>query len=339
MKSLIPFTVIAASASLADAQTYTNFIRQIQVNSGAEWQVPVDQEGQQLSPLAIDPGGARFELWTIDNEQVIDFLLDQRYVGSYVPQATITIISEDPYQTIPRTRADRPFTVEVDLDGMLADPSAPMAARMVKLHQHVQSYGEDGVGDDINRDDATMIAESYVDQNGKVTLTYNLTAVPGDDRSKVRGEERFTVFSLPDYMVPEQVISSKTVQIWPVADGSLSGVVDGDNLRFNTPTLTVTLNDLYPNSRTYAHAYMGAPALGTAGTIIPGTAVNINDAVPQDRVLTIEDWDQVITDSGQWTIELLTETPFGIDRLDYVTFNINRDISVNGTVTTIEISD
>jgi hypothetical protein len=33
---------------------------------------------------------------------------------------------------------------------------------------------------------------------------------------------------------------------------------------------------------------------------------------------------------------LLTTTPFGTDRLGWVTFNVDRTISVNGTVTTIE---
>lgn len=334
-KALLLSLASVLASTTAQADSYVNFIRQVQVFSTAEWQVPVAQQGQQLSPLAIDPGGARFELWTVENSTLADHLLDHKYVGAYVPQAAVTIETEDPYVTIPRTRADRPFTVTVTLNGMLIDPSAPLAARMVKILQHVQSYGN-GVGVGLDRDQATKLAEGYIGQNGTYVLNYPLTNLPGVDRSKLRGEERITINSLPDYQAPEAQLASKYVQIWPVADGAISGIEDGAQLRFSTPTLTVTLNDLYPDSRTYAQIYKGSPVLGTVGAVVPGTAVLINDAIPHDRVLSVEDWDSVIDSSGTWTLEVLTETPFGTDRLDYVSFNINRDLSVNGAVTTVE---
>jgi len=334
---LLAAVVAGLAATSADAQNYTNWIRQVQVASGAEWDVnDIPQAGNQLSPLAIDPGGARFELWTINNSTLADALLNQVYVGTYVPQAVLTIASEDPYQSVIRTRADRPFTVTLDLSGMVTDPSAPAAARFAHLQHHVQSYGEDGNGVGLDRSLATLTEESFIEGNGAYTFEYALNTVPGDDRSKVRGEERFTVWSLPDFQVPPQILAAQRIQIWPVADGTISGVAEGDMLRFQTPTVTVTLNDLYPNSRTYTQVYKGSPALGTAGTVVPGSALVINDAVPQDRVLTLKDWDRVIKESGTWTMEILTETPFGIDRLHYVTFDINRDINVNGSVTTVE---
>lgn len=43
-----------------------------------------------------------------------------------------------------------------------------------------------------------------------------------------------------------------------------------------------------------------------------------------------------MTSDGVWTMELLTSTPFGIDRLAHVTFTVDRTISVNGSVTTID---
>lgn len=326
---------MALCVPFAHAESYVNFIRQVQVFSNAEWQVPVGQTGQQLSPLAIDPGGARFELWTVEDSSLADYLLDEKYVGAYVPQAAVTIETEDPYVTIPRTRADRPFTVTISLNGMLSDPSAPAAARMVKVLQHVQSYGN-GVGVGLDRGQATQLGEGYIGQNGTYILNYPANNIPGADRSKIRGEERFTINSLPDYQAPEAQLSSRYLQIWPVADGSIAGIEDGQQLRFSTPAITVTLNDLYPDSRTYAQLYKGAPSLGTVGAVIPGSAILINDAIPHDRVLVIDNWDAVIDSSGMWTMEVLTETPFGTDRLDYVSFNINRDLSVNGAVTTVE---
>jgi hypothetical protein len=35
-------------------------------------------------------------------------------------------------------------------------------------------------------------------------------------------------------------------------------------------------------------------------------------------------------------MELLTVTPFGVDRLDYVSFTLDRTIQFNGSVTTQE---
>ena len=222
MKTSAILLALAAVGSVAHAAeaNFTNFIRQVQVASGAELDVDVEQAGQQLSALAIDPGGARFELWTVNEGNFADYLLDQVYVGTYVPQATLVIQTEDPYVTIPRTRADRPFRVSLKIAGMSTDPSAPPAARLVKFQHHVQSYGEDGTDLGIDRALATLSEESYIASDGDYTFDYVLTTVPGDDRAKARGEERFTVWSLPDYQAPENVLASRHIQVWPVADGS-----------------------------------------------------------------------------------------------------------------------
>ena len=335
---ILPFILASLIVpGISCGQIYSNFIRQIQVGSGAEWDVPVAQMGQQLSPLAINPGGARFELWTVNASSSEDYLLDDKYVGTYIPQATIVISSEDPYVTNPRTRADRPFTVSVTMNGMVLDPAAPEAARMAKLIRYVQAYGAGGNELTINRDNATKLSEAVLTGNGTTTLSYSLSSVPGGNLAKLRGEERFVVNSLPDYQVPTGAqLAAKTVQIWPVADGMIDGIADGQGLRFNAPNLTLTLNDLYPDSRTYAQIYKGPAALGTIGVPVPGSAIVIKDAIPHNRVLVLDDWDSVIDESGEYTIELLTQTPFGIDRLDHVTFTINRDINVNATVTTVE---
>ena len=126
------------------------------------------------------------------------------------------------------------------------------------------------------------------------------------------------------------------VQIWPVADGSITGIAGGEVIRFDAPQLTITLHDLYPDSTTYAQVYEGAPRLGADGKVVTGSALVLYGANPVDRTLTISDWDSVLGDDGPWTVEVLTKTPFGIDRLDYVSFTLDRTMEVNGTFTTIE---
>ncbi len=343
-----------AAVSLASGQsvtTYTNFVRQVQLPTGVQYDASVAPTGSGLSSLAINPGGARFELWTVSSPTVVSYLLDTEYVGTYVPIAAVQIDSEDTYgedltntSTIPvtlpamvrRTRADRPFTVYVTVSGLLNGVTDPVAEKSVNLFHHVQSYGVGGTGVNLDRTQATILTQVSVAQNGLQTLNYSINAVPGSNRSKVRGEERFSVFTLDDYQAPASQVASRYIQIWPVADGTISGVAQNQLIRFSMPTLTLTLNDLYPTSSTYLQVYKGNPVLGTTGTLVSGSHLNVNDSVPNSRVLTVSNYDTAFSGDGLWTMELLTVTPFGVDRLAYVSFTLNRTIEVNGTVTTIE---
>ncbi|QTN32957.1 hypothetical protein HZ994_11695 [Akkermansiaceae bacterium] len=321
------------------AEGYTNFIRQVQLPYEPDRitrDVYVNSTGEQLSPLEINPGGARFELHTVKATPLTSYLLDTKYVGTYVPMAEISIRTEDPYTQIPRTRADRPFYVDINISGLLNGASDPVASKSVKLLRHVQSYGT-GDGTAINRSQATLLSQSTVNQNGLMTLTYALSSVPGADRSKIRGEERFSVFTHADYQAPESQLASMFVQVWPVASGTISGISSGQTIQFTAPTLTLSINDIYPDSQVYAQAYRGNRRDdGFVGTILPGSAVIVKETVPQSRLLSVSNWDYVITDDGIWTVELLTSTPFGIDRLSWVSFSVDRTITVNASVTTSE---
>jgi hypothetical protein len=332
---------------MASETTYTNFLRQFQTHSSVVWDASstIEQAGSKPSDLAINPGGGRFELWTVANTSPpVSYLLNTAYVGTYVPMATVAIRSEDPYPTVRRTRADRPFYVDYTVSGLLTGATDPEASKSVNLIRHVQSYGVKGTGIDLDRTQATMLSQVNINTNGTATLSYALTSVPGADRSKVRGEERFSVYTYEDtrtsgaitYTVPPTQVSSAFIQIWPVADASIAGITQGEVIRFRVPKITLTLNDLYPSSTTYAQVYRGAPALGTTGTVLPGSSLVIGDSLPQDRVLVVKDWESVLTESGEWTMEVITETPFGIDRLAYLSFTINRDLRMNGSVTTLK---
>lgn len=336
------FHFLAATSLLAltsaSGQTYSNFIRQTQYPSGVQWDATVAASGSQLSALAIDPGGAKFDLWTVLSSPLTNYLLSSVYVGTYIPVATVQITSADPYVTIPRTRADKPFTVTVTISGLLSGATDPDPSKSVKFLRHVQSYGTGGTGINIDRTQATLLSQASISSNGTQVLTYALTSIPGADRTKIRGEERFSVFSLADYQAPESQIASQFIQVWPVADGTIAGISSNQLIKTTMPQLTFTLNDLYPSSTTYAQIYKGEAALGTTGTVIPGSALVINDSIPQARTLVIpgDKYDSLAPTDGRYTVELLTSTPFGLDRLSYVTFTVNRLIELNGTFTTIE---
>ena len=333
---ILPAILAACMPATADIVSYTNLIRQVQLPSGVVWDASVSQSGTQMSMMGVDSGGSRFELYTVDNESFASSLLAIAYVGTYVPMATVTIRSKDPYGPIVRTRADQPFYVDLTVSGLLTTTGAPASSKSAKLLRHVQSYLAGSTGVDINRSLATLLSQASITQNGAQTLTYALTSIPGTDRTKVRGEERFSVYSVADSLVAETQIASKYIQIWPVASGSLAGMTQGQLIRLTLPQITVTLNDLYPNSTTYVQVYHSDPMLGFVGNVVPGSALVVNDAVPQSRVLTLEGYDALFDNDGRWTMELLTVTPFGTDLLYTVSFDLDRTIETNGAFTTVE---
>ncbi|BCU79074.1 hypothetical protein [Luteolibacter sp. LG18] len=324
-------------AAAQSGSSFTNYIIQYQLPSGTTKQsANLSSTGSQQSDLAINPGGARFELWTVKSSPLTSYLLDSKYVGSYVPMATVSIRSEDPYTTIPRTRADRPFYVDITVSGLLSGASDPVASKSVNFLRHKQSYGASGTGVGIDRTQATLISTSSIAVNGSQTLTYSMTSLTATPQTKVRGEERYSIYSLDDYQAPAAQLASQFIQIWPVADGSIAGITSNQLIRFALPTVTLTLNDLYPSSTTYAQVYEGAAVLGKVGTVVPGSSLVVNETIPQSRVLTLTNWDKIFDADGKWTLELVTSTPFGVERLAYVTFNLDRTIQVNGNVNTIE---
>lgn len=357
LTKLISVFVMSLSCSAQiETVAYTNYIRQTQMPSGVTWDASdtVASAGVKLSALAINPGGARFDLVTVKSSSVsglTEYLLDTSYVSSYTPTAQVVIDSADPYgkdlsvtgpvprnlpAMIRRTRADKPFQVYINTNGLLSGASDPTASKSVTLLRHVQSYGVAGTGVNLDRTQAILLSQASINQNGLQTLNYTLTSVPGADRSKIRGEERFSVFSLEDYQAPASQLASLFIQIWPVADGTISGITANQLIRYTMPSVTFTCNDLYPDSRTYAQVYPGNPSLGTVGSVVPGSNKIIYDSLPQNQVITASGYDSVITQDGRWTMELLTDTPFGTDRLAFVSFDVDRVIQVNGTVTTIE---
>lgn len=354
--SLICLATAALSLPLFGDTTgtaFTNFIRQVQLPSPpvVERDVSVGASSSASgsspiqSPLGIDPGGARFELWTVKNTNPpTSYLLDSRYVGTFIPISTLKITTEDTaYTTIPRTRADRPYTVTVTVEGLLAANSTnPASSQSVNFLRHVQSYGTTGTGVNLDRTQATLKTTTSLTQNRPVANPYvfNFTVneIPGSNRAKIRGEERFSTYSLDDYQAPASQLASQFVQVWPVADGAIAGITNGQMIRFALPSVTLTLNDLYPDSNTYAQVYRGAPTLGKTGWIVPGSSLIYKDSIPTSRILTLTGYDTVFDEGGdgQWTMELITITPFGADRLAYVTFNLDRTIEMNGSVTTQE---
>jgi hypothetical protein len=315
-------TALPENATSAD---YVFYIRQKQLQSGINWDIPVQSEGETMSPLALDTTGSTFELWAIKaTSPQSECLLDTTTVGGYLPAAGVTIRTEDPYPTLPRTRADRPILVDVNVQGLISHPDAPESLSGTTLLRHVQSYGATGMGHPLDRTLATLLSQNEITSNGMITVSIPLNAIPGTNPAKVRGEERFTILSKPDYQTPEYILASQFVQVWPVADATISGIAQGEVIGASVPELTFQLNDLYPSSTTWAHLYKGGPQTGITGTTIPGSSIVINGSVPTNRTIIAANYDPIFDSDGVWTMELLTSTPFGTDRLAQVSFIVQR---------------
>lgn len=341
LQAALVATSLPATLMADEVVSYTNYIRQYQAPFNVAWDdqqdvEPVNTVGMQ-SALAINPGGARFMLGTLRSSSVSGltaFHLATSTVGT-VPLGTIVVRSEDTTSVVPRTRADRPFWVDVTVDAIQSGSSFPPESQAVTFYRHVQSYGAGGTGVGIDPTQATLLSQSTISTNGTQNLTFAINEVPGADRAKIRGEERFSLFSVTGPTFPVSELATQHIQIWPVADATLSGLAQDEVIRFAMPTVTIALHDLYPLSTTYVQVYKGNPQLGVSGTLIPSALITA-EAVPKDAVLTLENYDKSFKGDGRWTMEVLTSTPFGIDRLAYVSFTLDRTIEVNSTVTTVE---
>jgi hypothetical protein len=343
MKPTFYLSAFLAAAGLSHgADSYVNHIIETDLTTGTianAGSSTVADYGTKDAEAIVQTAGMTYELVTmLSTSPYTEYLLDSKTVGSYFPAATLSVTTEDPYTVIPRTRADRPITVSVTVSGLLAGETDPEASKSVNFLHHVQSYGEGGTGIGINRDNATLLTTESVTGNGDKVFTYSVTSIPSTSLNKTRGEERFSVYSLQqvsgDYKAAASQLASKYVQIWPVAEGSIEGITEGQKVLFALPQLTLTYKDLYPSSTTYAQVYKGAQSLGTTGVVVPGSAKTYAETVPQDATLVLTNWDSVFTSDGTWTLEVVTVTPFGTERLDYVTFDLDRTIEVKSNITT-----
>jgi len=161
--------------------------------------------------------------------------------------------------------------------------------------------------------------------------------VPGSITA-ARGEERFSIYTLDDYQAPPSQIASAMVQIWPRGTGEIEGIAVGDVIKFKMPDVKITYTNIYPDSTVYAQVYPGGPADGTEGTHVDGSGKRYYSTVPESPdPITLTNWDSVFTKDGAWTMELISETPFGREIIAQVgPFYLDRTIQMNGGITTSE---
>ncbi len=322
----------------ASPDEYVNFVRQIQQDSGIEWDMGIRSSGVKISPTGVSRAGSFFELWAIHDQSITEYRLDEQYVTAYTPNATVRILTGDPYKAVPRTRVDQPFQVHISVSGLIekSDPNyatAPDAAKWVDYTNYAFAYPEgvysfEGAKNPVGR----VVTEGYMEQTATTTVTFSATNLIGPDLTQVSGEEVFTITAQADFGVSATILDSEKVQIWPIATGRIRGL---NPYRYyeEVPPVSVNLENLYPDSTTYLRVYQGPRGEYPGKTrTVNSSYVIIEDSIPRDRDLVVRGIDQYFTEEGRHTIELLHRTPFGTDLLDSTEVNVDRTIEINGGV-------
>ena len=331
--------------------------------------------GSSISPLALGEGGARYEIYSVlKSAPMTSYKLNTAYVGVTVPQASVVIDTQDPYGKDPasvsydnptfataaikplpinslgavrRTRVDKPFKVYVTTSGLSGLAASPDSQKKVDLRRQVLSYGTSNTGEGVSRTPAVYAPTlpTQFASNASQCVSFPLSEIPeipGSTRTTVRGEEIFSVWTLNDTQIPGQVIApnmlaSQRVQIWPITTGSLAGIKADEVIRFAVPKVTLTYTNTYPGSTTYAQVYKGESRLNVQGAIVPGSS-KVNTTTHSESYLTTTgaDFDGLFTSDGRWTLEILTSSCFGIERVFSIGAIRDCSIKANGTFTTIE---
>ena len=266
-----------------------------------------------------------------DDDDSLPQLVDEKTIGTHMPQTTVVLRSEDSYQP-PRTRADRPFSMTFSVRG-LADPEDPRGGvTKVVLDRDFKVYHPelyipypDGAGQG-------SYDQSYqFDKNGDYHDPEVYTDLPASRPTKAIGEETFIAHVELEGSGRRASIGSETIQIWPVCEGVIEELEQGKRYTSVPPEARIVLKDLYPDSITYAQIYLGTPTLGRVGRVIASSAISFNTYSPQNAVVPLKILANDLGEDGTYTVEVLTITPFNNrrpERVTHISFEVDRTIDV-----------
>ena len=317
-----------------------------------------DSSGSVSSPLPVPSPGACFDLYAAGGGCRDNYLyhLDTKVIGTYMPTASVSIASQDPSADL-RTRADIPYTVTLslqkDLDYPYADRPDDDSTTTAMFTRYGENYPEGTYRIEQSNSRNIYEIESYEMVEGDISVTLYNSILP-NNYTKACGEETFAIYSeaiekenCRREVIIRSVLDSKTIKVWPVAEASIQGVVDGERYIHALPDLSIDMVDLYPDSLTYAQLYAGSvynaeedetnspPAI----TVLDATVRDYDTVVPQNQSIILKDWDNVIPEDGTYTIEIVTVTPFNNgqpERLTAITFEVDKEVSIRGSMTTSE---
>ena len=351
MKRFTPlFLLLSLPLSANPEDDYVNFIRQIQADGSGEWDLyDGGLAGGSLAPVdtatsyeGVGDTGSDFELWSIYSPTGYQYLLDMQFVASYAPSAQITIGTLDPYPTVKRTRADKGYTVKVEISGLIeaadATVDTPLAAQQVIYTHKTFTHPEGEMTLEGANVQPSVVLDEPITGNGTYPsssgFSYDVTLIPATDFKAVSGEEHFSITALADFGVEESELETGLIQIWPQSDASIDGL-DVNAYYDAVPPITIELSNLYPTSTTWAQVYPGSVNDNPAPDevrILSDTVFIWNAAIPTSRTLSVSDLDDFANEEGLHTIEIIEETPWGAERIAHQEFNVDRTVRFKGNI-------
>lgn len=339
-------------------QTPEAWVRQTDLTTGQIYDTPITGSGgAYTAPMQVSKSGSLFELFargTAWDSNI--YLLDTKVIGTYNPQVSVSITSEDDYvrgdpagsSFVKRTRADRSFSVNIQVQGLVPDSTTPS--------EHDVYLGVQGKNYDPETYSSLNQAQYLIDEsnleNGSYTFGPIYHQLTSPTLSSGNGEQTFTIVRYASYQVPDTIIAQPKIEIWPVASASVSNITPGQVFIDRIPSLVVTLSHLYPDSRTYVQVYKGNQVLGTSGKLVNGTELRFggyynpdqaqsSTNVPQSLTVSVDDLSNYASEDGTYTLEVVTHTPFfgrTAERLFHVTFEVDRVITSRGQISTTELA-
>ena len=334
MKPLLILATGLATAGSCFSQVWTTQIRQlIGGPQGVEMgPATVDADGKgNLTSLPLPADGATYQLVVLADN--VAKTVVNKSIGAYQISAKVVLGTRDTTftkfgsngtTTLARTRVDWPYTVTYTANGLLVGAAATVedAAKKISAQHTVRTFP---VGTFIGTDALAWTAKSTTNltQNGQYTpIQFDVSNITATNLSTAAGEERFILNSLAGFQSPAGELANARLQVWPIATAAISGVTDGETYP-TLPNVTVQMQNLYPDSRTYVVVYKGSPAQAESVlasgnyTIAPSASVLVNDqaitAVPiatsQFQIPGSGDngLDSIITQDGQWTLVVVHE--------------------------------
>lgn len=298
--------------------------------------------------------GSVFELWASNAWGLNLTLVDQKTVNVYSPEASITIRSEDPFSRgtagslslVQRTRADRPFGVTVHVRGFVRSGANDMIYMVDRTRFSPLTYGPDPSEPVIPSDPPGSLNDT--DQTWDPV--YQSLTLPAEDARYACGRQTYGLRWIdPVFGTLGGIdLARVALEIWPMTKVRFEGVTEGHVYVDRLPPVTLGLQHLYPDSKTYLRIYEGAynPS-NTAGTLVSGTERRYGAlynpgtpdvGVPQNYTVVVDDLSNYTPRDGVYTVEVITETPFARDgeRLMHLTFEVDRVVSIRGQFSTRE---
>ena len=353
MKTLLLLISIGSINSICAQQSSVHWetrVQQTQIGGAVGTPMLVTRMGNQQS-LPIGERGSIFTLWgwkIKDGQVIYEEQIDSKQVGTYLPEAHIDISTGDPFADFDRSRVDRPFDVDINVEGLLPpNPEAgiPDASTRVMVRHYADLYTE-GTFDGKSVESERLVSEEYISQSGITKKSFpstNITAPDGKVAQRA-GQERFVVYALADGDSPQRIIAQSVVQIYPYPSGEITGI-DETRAYVGLPDFVAAANNVYPGSSTWLEIYFGDFESGKRGERFPATRemldrfpanfVNLDftDFVPRVQPYT----------SGRHTLVLRTSSPFlgesieeGGIMLSNTPIQMGQTIQVNSSVTTME---